>query len=383
MPEIRRSLAVSLLFFFLPAACSPAAAPPASTVAAAPSTTTAPAGSGVSARAAKADENDDAAIAAAGQQYLDLLVEIMPEEATALGLHKNDGLLDDRTIAGFDKAVDREEAMAKALRERFESPRASASAKTDLAMLIGALETDVRRKRVERPLQRQPGVYTEPLEAIFQMTARDYAPAAERARNVVARLEKIPKTVEAAKENLLNPPRIWTEVAIDRAASAKSFLEAQRKFLEGALPQETARVDAALKAAEGAYEDYKTYLQKSVLPRSNGRFSAGRELFELLLKNDYFVDESAAELEAMGRKTFAEISAEMEKVARRIDPKAKGWPEVAKKVKAKHPRPTASSTRTGRRSPARARSSCRRTRSTSRRATTWRSSRRRRSCARR
>lgn len=336
MPEIRRSIAASLLFF-VSAACSPAAAPPVTATAPAASPSTTGPGAGVAPRTSRADENDDAAIAQAGQDYVDLLVEIMPEEATALGLHKNDALLDDRTITGFDKAVDREEAMAKALRERFKSPRASASAKTDLALLVGALESDVRKKRVERPLQRQPGVYTEPLEAIFQMTARDYAPAAERAKNVVARLEKIPKTVEAAKENLLNPPRVWTEVAIDRAASAKAFLEAQRKFLESSLPQEKARVDAALETAEKAYEDYKTYLQKSVLPRSNGRFSAGRELFEFLLKNDYFLDESAAELEAMGKKLFAEISAEMDQLARRIDPKAKGWPEVAKRVKAKHP----------------------------------------------
>jgi uncharacterized protein (DUF885 family) len=331
VPKIR-SIAIAAL---LAIACSPAASPPSSptTKSSASSTAQTP---DAGAPAAK-DETDDAAVAKAGQEFLDLFVEIMPEQATALGLHKNDALLEDRTIAGHDKNVDREEAMAKALRERFKSPKLSPSARTDLALLLGALETDVRKKRVQRPLQRQPGVYTEPLEAIFQMTARDYAPAADRARNVVARLERIPKTVEAAKENLLNPPRVWTEVAIDRASSARSFLEAQRKFLVDSLPQEIARVEAALKAAETAYDDYKTYLQKTILPKSNGRFSAGKELFEFLLKNHYFVEESADELDAMGKKTVAEINAEMDKVAKRIDPKAKGWPEVAKRVKGKHP----------------------------------------------
>ncbi len=288
----------------------------------------------------KAAENeDDAAIAKAAQEYLDLLVEIHPEQATALGLHKNDAELEDRTIAGHDKATDRQEAMAKSLRTRFASPKASASAKTDLALLIGALECDVRRKRVQRPLQRQPDVYTEPLEAIFKMTARDYAPAADRAKNVVARLEKIPKVVEAGKANLLNPPRVWTEVAIDRAASARTFLEAQRPFLTNALPNDVARIDAALKTATNAYEDYKKFLQKEVLPRSNGRFSAGRELFEFLLENDYFLEDSADDLLALGKKIFADTNAQMNEVAKRIDPKAKGWPEVAAKVKAKHPGP--------------------------------------------
>lgn len=280
---------------------------------------------------------DDAAIAKAGQEYLDLFADIHPEQATALGLHKNDAELEDRTIAGHDRATNREEALLKSLEDRFKAPRASAAAKTDLAMLLGALRCDIRNKRVQRPLQRKPDVYVEPLNAIFQMTARQYAPAPERARNVVARLEKIPKTVEAAKQNLLNPPRVWTEVAIDRAASAKTFLEQQRPFLLSALPGEVEKIDLAIKTATLAYEDYKTYLQKSVLPRSNGRFSAGRELFEFLLKNDYFLDEGADALLAIGKKVFAETSAQMTEIAKRIDPKAKGWPEVTARLKKKHP----------------------------------------------
>ena len=291
-----------------------------------------------SSRAAEAAKNaDDAEVQRAGQEYLDLLVEISPETATQLGLHKNDADLDDRTTTGFDKAVDREEAMLKSLKERFKAPRLSSSARTDLAMLVGALEVDIRTKRVQRPLQRQPDIYASPLNAIFLMTARDYAPAADRARNVVARLEKIPKVIEAAKANLLNPPRVWTEVGIDRAVSAKSFLEAQRAFLTASLPGEAARVDAALKASEAAYEDYKKFLQKDVLPRSNGRFSAGRELFGFLLQNDYFLEESPEDLLAMGKKLMTETNAQMTEVAKRLDPKAKGWPDVVARLKGNHP----------------------------------------------
>jgi uncharacterized protein (DUF885 family) len=316
-------------------ACGPAAgagAPPVPPpkVATAPSTAEAP--------TPKHEEYpDDAAIAKAGEEYLTLYAEIHPEDATALGLHAHDAELDDRSTAGHDKGTDRQEAFLKSLEGRFANPRASASAKTDLAMLIGALRCDIRTKRVQRPLQRKPDVYVEPLNAIFQMTARSYAPAPERARNVVARLEKIPNVVEQAKQNLLNPPRIWTEIAIDRAASAKSFLEQQRAFLTSALPDDGAKVDAALKGAVTAYESYKVYLQKEVLPRSNARFSAGRELFEYLLENGYFLEEGADALLAMGKKVFAETNAQMTVVAKRIDPKAKGWPEVTAKLKAKHP----------------------------------------------
>jgi uncharacterized protein (DUF885 family) len=289
---------------------------------------------------------DDTGIEEAGRAYLDLLVAVRPEEATALGLHGGDAELDDRTIGGHDAATDREEALLKSVEERFGAQlglapqppaKVSPAAKTDLAMLVGALRCDVRRRRVERPLQRRPDVYLEPLDAIFAMTAREYAPAADRARSVLARLQKVPRVVELAKQNLLNPPQVWTEIAIERASSAKSFLDEQRPFLMAALPDDTKGVDAALKGATTAYEDYKRYLQRDVLPRSNGRFAAGRELFEYLLKNAYFLDDGADALLATGKKLFADTNAQMNDLARKIDPKAKGWPELTKQLKAKHP----------------------------------------------
>lgn len=325
----------------LAAGCAPAsggAARPASPSPPPSATGTQPQSSTVTpTKPGEGSEAGDAAVQRAAQEYLDLLVEISPETATSLGLHNNDAELDDRTTTGFDRAVDREQALLDSIKKRFESARLGAGARTDLAMLVSALEVDVRTKRVQRPLQRQPELYASPLGAIFFMTARPFAPAAERAMNVVARLEKIPKVIDAAKANLLNPPRVWTEVGIDHASSAKAFLEAQRPFLVAALPAERPRVDAALASAEAAYEDYKKFLQKEVLPRSNGRFSAGRELFTFLLRNDCFVDESPEELLAMGKKLMAETSAQMDAVARRIDPKAKGWPEVTARLKKNHP----------------------------------------------
>jgi uncharacterized protein (DUF885 family) len=335
----RTRLAFALLTALLFSACSPAT--DASRAKAPPPTPSAHARNASTVMAAvgpKPDANpDDAAIAKAAEDYLELLVELSPESGTALGLHKNDAELDDRTIVGEDRATEREEAMLRALKERFKAPRASPSARTDIAMLIGALEVDIRVKRVQRPLQRMPDVYASPQSAIFLMTAREYAPASVRAKNIVARLEKVPNVVAAAKANLLNPPRVWTEVGIDRASSAKAFLEAQRPFLDKALPNERARVDAALKAAEASYDEYKTFLQKEVLPRSNGRFAAGRELFEHLLRHDYFVEESADELLAMGKKLYADTQAQMTELARRIEPKAKGWPEVVSRLKGNHP----------------------------------------------
>lgn len=279
-------------------------------------------------------------MAKAAQEYLDLVVELFPERATALGLHARDGELEDRTIAGEDRAIEREEAMLESLRKRFDGGHRlkSPTARTDLALLVSELETDVRVKRVVRPLQRDPSVYIDPLQSIFHLGARDFAPAPERARHALSRIEKLPKVLADGRENLLNPPKIWTEIAIEKSASAKTFLESQRAFLLAALPDERARIDAALAAANAAFADYKKFLETVVLKRSNGRFAAGRELFEFLLAHETFVDKSPDDLRALGEKVFAETEAQMKAVAKRIDPSATDWPPVAARIKSKHPK---------------------------------------------
>ena len=279
---------------------------------------------------------DDRSVTIAAERYLQGMVDSFPERGTELGLHGKDAELDPYTTTAFDAAVDHRAALLDELRA-LPTSKLSSAAKTDLALLVGLLEVDVRRKRVERPLQRQPDLYTSPLASIFLMTARDYAPAKERAANVVARLEKIPAVVEAGRMQVSNPPKPWTEVAIASAASAKSFLESQRAFLEATLPDEKVRISKALRAAEQSYVNYEEFLRKEVLPRSNGTFHAGRELFVFLLQKNYFLETSPEELLAMGKAIFADTNARMTELAKRIDPGAKGWPDVTAKLKAHHP----------------------------------------------
>ncbi len=288
-------------------------------------------------------DRDDAAIARAGQEYVDLIVKISPETATQLGLHERDADLDDRTLAGFEHDVGLEEKMLYDLKKRFAEPRATRAALTDLAITEHALAVDIKMKRSQDPLRRKPDTYMGPMNAIFLMTARDYAPAADRAKNALARIEKIPAQLEDAKKNLSNrlyvpkPPKVWTQVGIEAAGGAKQFFDDERKPLQDALPQEKARIEKALQMAQKAYADYKQFLEKQVLPMGGDDYAAGAETFDFLLKQDFFLTESAEDLVAMGQKIFAETDAQMNEIAKRIDPKAKSWPEVVAKVKSHHP----------------------------------------------
>lgn len=286
------------------------------------------------------DTYDDTAIARAEQDYVALVAAISPETATALGDHSRDTELDTYTREGEAADLRREEAMLADLRARFPAPHASLSARTDLALVESALAIDVRTRAAEKPLERNPTTYTDPMAAIFLMAAREYAPLHDRARAALTRIEKLPAVVALARTNLGAPPKVWVQVGLEQARSAVAFFAEQRTFLLGALPEEKTRIDAAIGAAKKAYADYARFLEHDVMARARADFAEGRELFDFRLHEGYFLEEDADRLFEVGQRVFARTQSEMDVVAKRIDPKAKSWPEVTQRLKAHHPTAT-------------------------------------------
>jgi uncharacterized protein (DUF885 family) len=284
------------------------------------------------------DTPDDEAIDRASAAYLDLLVAISPETATALGAHGRDTDLDGYSRDEEEATLRSEEAMLANLKWRFATPHASRTKKTDLALLESALAVDVRLRRTTRPLERRPDEYVNPMGALFQMATHEYAPPADRARASLARLEKVPAVVALARTNLTTPPQVWVQIGIDEAKSAATFFKDERSFLTGALgAADTPRIDAAIAAATKAYADYATFLQREILPRATGDFAAGRDLFAFLLHDGYFLEETPDQLYELGERIFARTEGEMNAVAKRIDPKAASWSDVTRRVKSHHP----------------------------------------------
>jgi uncharacterized protein (DUF885 family) len=301
-----------------------ASSPPPAAVAPTPTSDTAP-------------RREDALVEQLANAYLDILLATSPEQATLLGLHKRDGALDDRSLAGIAVARNVRAILLEGVRKVKGNPRLSRPARTDLELLEATLEVDERLWAETRPHERMPAFYAEPMSAIFVMTARDYAPAAERATHALERMEKLPGVVAAAKANLKNPPKVWTQVGIEMAQGAKSFFAEQRKPLLAALPGEKARIDAAIATAQKAYAELAAFLEKDVLPRSNGDFATGRPTFDFLLHRSHFLAEDTDAVLALGEKLVTQTEAQLGETAKRIDPKAKSWADVVLRVKGNHP----------------------------------------------
>ncbi len=113
-----------------------------------------------------------------------------------------------------------------------------------------------------------------------------HAPADERARRVLSKLRQTPRLIQAARDNIKDPPGIFVKVGIETLRGAL-------KFIDHELPRAFSTVDDmhllgdladAQTEASNALGAYIEYLEKDVAPKARASFRLGRDKFEQKLK---------------------------------------------------------------------------------------------------
>ncbi len=333
MPRPSASLFALAAFAACAGACDPPAPPPD---AAPRASASAPA----SAALAAAPAAPNAAFARFVDDYFDAQFAFSPAEGTSAGVHKYDALFSDRSRAAFEKRA----AELKAFGERLAAiDRATLS--FDEQIDASALEADVRGSLFHletlREWESNPMGYTAaPGGAVDVLVKRDFAPAAERLRAVVARLEKVPALYEAAKQNVKNPPKEFTDLAIRMASGSVGYFEKTlpgwAKQAAGADAALLASFDAADKKVVEATKAYAAWLKADLKPRSKGKYAIGAEHFATLLKLEEMVEAPLDELLARGEANLQKDYDAFVATAKLVDPK-KTPAQVMKALSDEHP----------------------------------------------
>ncbi|MCK9688673.1 DUF885 domain-containing protein [Scleromatobacter humisilvae] len=217
-----------------------------------------------------------------------------PEEATQLGDHRFDRKSGDSSAAGV--AADR-----RLYRKTLDVIQAipASSLPPDDAVDREILENDLRARlydiEVLKTYTWQVTDYSA-TEGVYVLLARDFAPIKHRLADANLRLQAIPKLVAAAKQNLQRPPRVFTETAIAQNKGAISFLQDDIDDFIKQAPAMEAQLAPARARAIAALKDYGTWLEKTLLPRSDGDFRFGKEHFDQRLKFSLDSDLSADEI---------------------------------------------------------------------------------------
>jgi uncharacterized protein (DUF885 family) len=238
-----------------------------------------------------------------------------PTAATSAGIHKYDDKLEDYSKAGVAKRV----AALKKFEKEFEKLPGS----SDRDLVLNSIRAGLLELETVRGWERNPDNYSSGItNSAFVIMSRTFAPAEARLKSLTARERLMPKVLTEARVNLKNPPKIFTEVAIEQMPGNISFFENDVPLAFKAVtdPKLLADFHAANSAVISALKEYQQWMMKDLLPRSQGDFRLGPSTYAKKLEYEEMVDIPLDRLLAIGyddlhanQKRFAETGA-------RIDP---------------------------------------------------------------
>ena len=224
--------------------------------------------------------------------YFDFYFQFQPTQATQAGFHQYDTKLEDFSLS----AVEAEIAGLEKFQKQFggiqsnELPQESAG---DLEILTSAIRARLLELQSIQMWRKNPDLYTSDLsDSIFVIMRRNFATPEERLRSLVARELQAPKVLEAARQNLRNPPQVYTQVALQQLPDTIQFFQKDvpEAFRAVKDPELLARFKQSNDAVVEALRNFQTFLQDNLLPASNGDFRLGADNFSKKLLYDEMVD---------------------------------------------------------------------------------------------
>ena len=214
-------------------------------------------------------------------QYFDSYFQTNPSEATQVGFHQYDSKLEDYSAAGRKHEIaGLKDYLAKFGKlDRTGLPPDTAA---DLDWIISSIHGDLLELETIQGWKKDPDTYTSGItNGIFLLMKRNFGPPEDRLRSVIARERQFPKAFAAARQNLQNPPRIYTEIALEQLPDDIGFF---RNDVPSAFSQvKDAKLLAEFKASNQAviaeFQSCQKFLHDTVLPRSHGDFRLGAETY--------------------------------------------------------------------------------------------------------
>ncbi len=263
----------------------------------------------------------------------DVYFKFSPTAGTSSGFHQYDGQLEDfskRTIDAQTKALHQADQQFSAL-----------PADPDRDLILNYIRATLLNLEEVRPWEKNPDTYSSGVtNSIFVIMSRTFAPVADRLRSVIARERQIPAAFDAARANLKNPPRIYTEVAIEQLPGIVSFFQKDvpSAFKEVKDPALLGEFQKSNDLVMDALKRYQTFLQNDLLARSRGDFRLGADRFRKKLLYEEMVDLPLDKLLEIGMADLRRNQEAFKQTAAKIDP-AKTPQQILDEATHDHPAP--------------------------------------------
>ena len=190
-------------------------------------------------------------------------------------------------------------------------------------MVLGNIRSTLLTLETIRPWEKNADNYSGACaNGAFVLMERKFASPDERLRSLISREKQMPALLNNARLNLKNPPRIFTEIAIEQLPDIVSFFEhdvplAFADAKDPALKAEFSQTNAAVIAALKSYQEW---LKTDLLAKSNGDFRIGAETFQKKLEYDEMVDLPLDKLLEIGWADLRKNQEHFKQVAKELEP---------------------------------------------------------------
>ena len=252
------------------------------------------------------------------REHLDASFRLRPVNATALGEHRHDALLDDLTPAARARWAALTRATLAALPQRVNRAALTRADQMDYDILEHDLQKRIWLAENFDPFVTDPRAYSHYISgAVYDLLAQSSLPREENVSNAIARIHQVPTVLAAARTNLQNPPKVCVETAIQQNHGAISFYESDLFEIAGDTNQL-----AALKAAAAgilpALKDYQNFLEQDLRSRANGDWRIGKEKFARKLELELNAGLTADQVYADAQAELPRVRNDMYVIARQL-----------------------------------------------------------------
>lgn len=216
--------------------------------------------------------------------YIEAELASNPEQATELGDHRFDDVLTDYSHATRDRILSAQKQF-KIEANSIDPAKLSQTNNVDLRILKESIDNRIFELEELKDADWNPLVYMQSLaNSLYLLVARDFDTPEKRIPNLRQRMLAIPHVIDQARENLQHPPRVHTETAIEQVQGAISLVREGLSPLLDRAPQMKKELAPLQERTAKALEEYKQWLEKDLLPRSDGDFRLGAEKFRKKLR---------------------------------------------------------------------------------------------------
>jgi uncharacterized protein (DUF885 family) len=290
---------------------------------------------------AKPDSGGEQTVASLADRYFeDVVFKYFPSRGTRAGFHQYDDRLEDYSRGAIDSQL----AALKDYERRTDALRAPASAPesdaADRELLLSDIRSGILEIETVRNWEKDPDIYSSGItQSAFIIMSRNFASPDARLRSLVSREKQMPAVFQAARANLENPPRRYTEIALEQLPGIVRFFEQDvPAAFKDAKDQATLR-DFAQSNAQviAALRSYEQYLRDDVLPRSNGDYRLGPDTYRKKLAVEEMVEIPLDRLLEIGFADLRKNQREFQRIAGLLSPGQSAQDALAK-LGADHPR---------------------------------------------